>query len=300
MSQLSRILDVSREHFGVSVEPTLQWRLARTSLEIAAAQRLRHEVFSQEMTAQQWSNESIDADRFDEHCQHLVVLDLVTDRVVGTYRILTSDAAVRAGGFYSEQGFELGTIAQNRRQYIELGRSCVHPDYRDGAVVRLLLKGLATVIANRAEQYIIGCPSVSAADGGYWGAAVYKKLAARAKASERYQVTPRNPLSADLFQYNLDPVIPPLIKGYVKMGAKIVGEPHHDVSFGSIDFFMVMPAILLTSRLPAPLPTVTLVASKNSLVHPTAFQLQSPSKSNPSIAPALPSRACPESFQHVH
>jgi putative hemolysin len=251
MNQLPRLLAATRDYFDIQSFRTkrpLQVRLARTTADVRAAQQLRYEVFKREMTANQFEHRLVDSDHYDKYCQHLIVVDTLIGQVVGTYRILSSDASIRAGGFYSEQCFSFDRLATVRDQCVELGRSCVHPDYRDGTVIRMLWNGLAQVLANRPEKYIIGCPSVSAADGGLLGAALYTQLTPKYMAGSHFRVSPKVPLPVEKFRYSIDPVIPPLIRGYLKLGGLIAGEPHHDVQFGSVDFFMVLPTVLLTKR----------------------------------------------------
>ncbi len=252
MNQIPRLLETTREYFDIQSFRTkrpLQVKLARTGAEVTAAQKLRYDVFEREMTANQFRHRQIDADRYDRFCQHLIVLDSLTRKVVGTYRILSSNAAGKAGGFYSENGFSFDRIDHMRDQFVELGRSCVHPDYRDGSVIRLLWNGLAQVLLTRHEKYIIGSPSVNAADGGLLGAALYQQLTPKYLAGSEFRVKPKNAIAIEKYRYPIDPVVPPLIRGYIKLGALIAGEPHHDKQFGSLDFFMILPTVLLTSRI---------------------------------------------------
>jgi putative hemolysin len=251
MNILPQLLAKSREFFELQSFGTkrpLQIKLACTAAEVKSAQQLRYDVFAREMSVNQFKHRQIDADRYDALSQHLIVTDLKTQQIVGTYRIISYGASLKAGGFYSEQCFSFGRIAPMRSNFIELGRSCVHPDYRDGTVIRLLWNGLAQVLAKRPEKFIIGCPSVSAADGGLLGAAVFKRLTPKYMAGSDFRVAPKCPLPAEKFNFSIDPVVPPLIRGYLKLGALIAGEPHHDKDFGSIDFFMILPTVLLTSR----------------------------------------------------
>jgi len=134
--------------------------LARTEDEVREAQRLRHRVFAEELGARLDSAaERLDRDRFDEYCEHLLVRSSDTGEVVGTYRILTAANARRAGGFYSEQEFDLGAIPSLPR-VVEIGRACVHPDHRSGAVLALLWGALAQHFRLHGYEHVIGCASV--------------------------------------------------------------------------------------------------------------------------------------------
>src|SRR5450432_2956581 len=116
--------------------------LARGEAEISDAQRLRYRVFAEEMGARLPSAaQGIDRDMFDPWCDHLLVTEEDTGEVVGTYRILTGASAKNIGGFYSEQEFDLTRLNHLRDRAVEVGRSCVHPDYRSGGVIALLWSG---------------------------------------------------------------------------------------------------------------------------------------------------------------
>src|SRR5690606_12586444 len=107
--------------------------LARINEELESIQRLRYNVFTQEMNAVFPSSaDGMDSDRFDPWCEHLMVRDMRTDMVVGTYRILTPANAVKAGGYYSESEFNLAPLGDKLKNIVEVGRSCTHPDYRSG------------------------------------------------------------------------------------------------------------------------------------------------------------------------
>ncbi len=249
MNAVQRIIDQTRVQPSLSQhQRPLQVRLARTSAEVCAAQKLRHSVFSTELAANQLRHELTDSDRFDNHCQHLIVWCSIRNMVVGTYRILTADAARRAGGFYSEEGFDFGALNNHRDRIIELGRSCIHPDYRDGVVLRMLWSALTELLQYRHERYVIGCPSINAADGGLLGAAVYSKLYPKYAADSGLMATPKYPLSQSQYDFDIEPVVPPLIKSYLRMGAMIASEPSLDKEFGSVDLLMVIPAQALTEK----------------------------------------------------
>jgi putative hemolysin len=118
--------------------------LASTPEEVREVQRLRYQVFVEGMGLDALANaERLDRDEFDQHCDHLIVRDTRTLQVVGTYRLLSPQAARRIGQYYSEQEFELARLNHLRPNMAEAGRACIHPDYRSGAVIMLLWAGLA-------------------------------------------------------------------------------------------------------------------------------------------------------------
>ncbi len=223
--------------------------LARTGAEVEEAQRVRYIVFAEEMGAKLPSaTEGLDRDRFDKHCEHLLVRDNETSQVVGTYRILPPDQARLAGSYYSETEFDLSNLADLRDRMAEVGRSCVHPDYRDGATITHLWSGLADYIAKNDQEYLIGCASISMVDGGHYAASVYNKIHKLHEAPSEYRVTPHRPLPLESLNQNLEVIIPPLIKGYLRLGAYIGGAPAWDPDFNCADLFIMLPVSRLNAR----------------------------------------------------
>lgn len=216
--------------------------LALDDAEVAEAQRLRYQVFAKELGAHlPTSHLGLDIDTFDAYCDHLIVRDRETGKVAGTYRILSPSQAIKAGRYYSEQEFDLGRFEHLRPGMAELGRSCVHPDYRSGAVIALLWSGLADYMARHGYSHIIGCASITMADGGYVAAKVYEKLAGKYLSPVAWRATPRNRLPLESLHTGVDALLPPLIKGYVKLGAWVCGEPSWDPDFNTADLLMMLP-----------------------------------------------------------
>ena len=147
---------------------------ASSEQEVRDAQRLRWQVFAGEMGANLPSREAgIDSDIFDKFCEHLIVRDNDTLEIVGTYRILTPGQAKKIGGYYSETEFDLTRLANYMPRMVEVGRSCVHPAYRTGATISLLWAGLAKFTMTHGYDYLVGCASVSMADGGHVAASFF-------------------------------------------------------------------------------------------------------------------------------
>ncbi len=230
-------------------KPRLQVGLARGADEILEAQRLRYRVFAEELGANLPSRRpGVDCDLYDPFCDHLVVRDEDSGRVVGTYRILAPEAARRCGGYYSENEFDLVRLAHLRPNLVEIGRSCIDAEYRSGAVIALLWSGLARYMLERGHDYLIGCASIGMADGGHGAAGIYARLQEAHSAPLEYRAFPRCPLPLDRLTPNLAAEVPPLLKGYVRAGAWICGEPAWDPDFNTADLLVLMPMSRVDGR----------------------------------------------------
>ncbi len=211
--------------------------------EVRAAQRLRHRVFVEEMGAQPTPRAGTpaghDVDLFDDFCEHLIVRTVAHDgdagEVVGTYRVLTPSAARRAGSFYSDTEFDLTRLRPLRDKMVELGRSCVHPEHRSGGVILALWGALAQFMDRNGMETVIGCASVSMRDGGHCAASLWARLRETHLAPVDCQVRPRVPLPVDDLEQGLDVDPPALIKGYLRLGAKVLGAPAWDPDFNTAD-----------------------------------------------------------------
>lgn len=242
------MLDLVRQQ-TVESRPKLTTSLARTKAEVEEAQRIRFKVFAEEMGAKLPSaDRGLDVDRFDQYCDHLLVRNNDDNKVVGTYRILSPEEAVKAGGYYSETEFDMSRLAHLRDSMMEVGRSCVHPDYRDGATITQLWSGLADYIGKHGHQYLVGCASISMSDGGHYAASVYNKVHKLHAAPAEYRVFPHCRLPLESLNQNLDVIIPPLIKGYLRLGAQIAGEPAWDPDFNCADLFILLPVSRMSER----------------------------------------------------
>ena len=172
--------------------------LARDEDDVRAAQRLRHDVFAGEMGALlATAQPGHDIDAFDAYCDHLLVRDTETGQVVGTYRLLPPQRAAIAGRLYSESEFDLGPLAAIRPGLVEVGRSCVHPDHRDGAVIGLIWAGIARYMVDGCHEWLAGCCSIPLADGGTLAAGTWDRVRDRHLAPEEFRVRPLLPWSAE-------------------------------------------------------------------------------------------------------
>ena len=215
--------------------------IARTQSEIEQAQRLRYKVFAEEMGAQLLGTGGLDVDGFDQYCEHLIVRDNETNQVIGTYRILSPERAFDAGGYYSAGEFDLTRIAHLFDRTVEVGRACVHQNYRNGGTITMLWAGLAQYMQAHQYEFMIGCGSISMADGGHAAASLYQRLQDEYLSPLEYRVFPRNPLLNASLQHNLQVACPPLIKGYLRLGAYICGEPNWDPFFNTADMLVMLP-----------------------------------------------------------
>ncbi|TLS43586.1 GNAT family N-acetyltransferase [Streptomyces montanus] len=215
--------------------------LARDEEDVRAAQRLRHDVFAAEMGALLSSPQpGLDIDSFDAYCDHLLVRDTTTGQVVGTYRLLPPDRAAIAGRLYSESEFDLAPLDGIRSGLVEVGRSCVHPDHRDGAVIGLIWAGIARYMVDGGHEWLAGCCSIPLADGGALAAGTWDRVQAKYLAPEEYRVRPRLPWSADGVTRSGRTELPPLLRGYLRLGAWVCAEPAHDPDFGVADLYVLL------------------------------------------------------------
>lgn len=229
-------------------EPRLSVALARSPAEVADAQRLRFKVFADELGAcLQGGHCGLDQDDFDDWCDHLIVRDDDRLRVIGTYRILPPHRARALGRLYSAAEFDLGRLAHLLPSAIEVGRACVHRDYRRGATLMMLWAGLAHYMKSGGYRHLIGCASVSLADGGRKAARVRDELQPYLTGAE-YRAFPLVPFPHHGLERCAAAEIPPLIRGYLRLGARVGGEPAWDPAFNSADFLLWLSLEQLTPR----------------------------------------------------
>ncbi|GAA2665368.1 GNAT family N-acetyltransferase [Streptomyces vastus] len=223
--------------------------LARDEADVRAAQRLRHDVFAGEMGALLTTPQpGLDIDAFDAYCDHLLVRDTVSGQVVGTYRLLPPERAAVAGRLYSESEFGLGPLAGIRSGLVEVGRSCVHPDHRDGAVIGLIWAGIARYMVEGGHEWLAGCCSIPLADGGTLAAGTWDRVQEKYLAPEEYRVRPLLPWNPEGIQRPARTELPALLRGYLRLGAWVCAEPAHDPDFGVADLYVLLPMHRVNSR----------------------------------------------------
>lgn len=223
--------------------------LAQSDEELEAIQRLRFDVFSAEYEAKVADHGSnIDRDAFDNWCEHLMVKDMGTDQVVGTYRVLTPHQAKRAGGYYSESEFDLAGLGDIKASLVEFGRACIHGEYRNGSVLMMLWSGLAEILKQGRYEHVFGCASVSLRDDGVTAATVWRNVKATIGQDASPVVVPLHRYPVDRLDSNLPAEVPALLRGYLRLGARVCGEPAWDPDFNTADFPMLLSVSQMGTR----------------------------------------------------
>ena len=229
-------------------------RFIRTAEELDAALKLRFEVFNLELgegliTSFQTGR---DFDEFDEACDHLIVIETETDKVVGTYRMQTSEMALAGSGFYTATEFDLSRFPPDvLNEGIELGRACIAQPHRNTQVLFLLWKGLANYISHHGKRYLFGCCSLTSQDVNE-GRRVMELLRAQGHLHPYLSVSP-NPghecEANDLTLVDTETVkIPRLFQIYLRYGAKVCSPPAIDRQFKTIDFLVLFDVSKMNER----------------------------------------------------
>lgn len=242
----------------------LDVRLAVSEAEVAAAQALRYQIFYEEMGARPTPRMAAlrrDVDDHDAVCDHLLVVDhglYGVPHVVGTYRLLRQDVAMAHGGFYSAHEYDLSPlIAQSApgRQLLELGRSCVAPAWRNSTTITLLWRGIASYLQQHGIGHLFGCASLPGADPLLHAAELswlyHNHLAPselRARAWDTNHVAMDRLPAASIDGRAASRALPPLVKGYLRVGAMVGDGGFVDRQFNTVDVFVVMPVDRITSR----------------------------------------------------
>jgi putative hemolysin len=213
-------------------------QLATGGDQVRAAQRLRYRVFAEELGATLHSEvRGLDVDEFDAHCDHLIITEDRSGQVVGTYRMLPPG---RTDRWYADAEFHLAPFEPLRDILVETGRSCVHPGHRSGAVINLMWAGIARYMYLSNRRWLAGCASVPVADA----TPVWHQVRAKHLAPPALRVTPRNP-----WPIGPEPErrvsMPPLLRGYLRLGAWVCGPPAHDPDFKVAD----LPVLLSLDRI---------------------------------------------------
>ena len=245
----------------------LDVRLAVSEAEIAAAQALRYEIFYDEMGAEPtpaMARVRRDIDDYDAICDHLLVIDHGVNgkpHVVGTYRLLRQDVAAAHRGFYSASEYDLSRLIAHAGidgsggQLLELGRSCVAPAWRNNATISLLWRGIASYLQAHGTGYMFGCASLHGADPVLHTAELsylyHHHLAPpelRACALPAHHVPMDRLPAASIDTRAAARALPPLIKGYLRVGAMVGDGGFIDHQFNTVDVFVIMPVDRITSR----------------------------------------------------
>ena len=221
---------------------SVEW--ASNQDQVRAAQRLRYNVFTQDMGASFPQNcEGHDIDLFDDFCEHLIVKDLVTDEVIGTYRLLTPAQAQRVGSTYFETEFDMTRLRGLRKRMVELGRSCVHPDHRHGGVIMALWGELFKFMKRNNLDTMIGSASIPVFKSELnidVASQVWCYVKSNHMAPIDLHVRPRSPLHLNSVSYDSNIELPSLIRAYLRLGAIVIGAPAWDPNFNTVDLPMMM------------------------------------------------------------
>jgi putative hemolysin len=224
--------------------------LSQTPDDLVGCQRLRYQVFNLELKEGLSTSErsGLDIDPFDSFCDHLMVHDLESGKLVGTYRLQTGETARRNLGYYGNQIFDFSVFEPVRKEMLELGRACVHVDFRNIMVLHALWKGIA-VYATRVEaRYLIGCSSISSQDENY-GAVMYESLKDKYLVEAALRTQPQPGYECNSRGEPVDVSRPPrLFRAYLDISARVCGPPAIDREFKTIDFLTLVDLARLPDR----------------------------------------------------
>ena len=224
--------------------------LAQSPENLFECQRLRYEVFNIELGEGLSTSDrsGLDIDPFDSFCDHLMVRDLETGKLVGTYRLQTGEVARRNLGYYGNQLFDFSVYEPIRREVLELGRACVHIDYRNIMVLHALWKGIAVYSTRNDSRYLIGCSSISSQDENA-GVAMYDSLKEKYLVEPALRTTPQPGNECRSSGVSVNPGRPPrLFRAYLEISGRICGPPAIDREFKTIDFLTLVDLANLPDR----------------------------------------------------
>ncbi|MCL6270373.1 GNAT family N-acetyltransferase [Sansalvadorimonas sp. 2012CJ34-2] len=232
-------------------ETGLSATVAVTEQDMNDVFRLRHDVFTKTFTglAQNRNGKGVlDIDLYDAYCQHLIVRDNSTGQAIATTRLLGDEEAGMIGHFYSQEEFFLPGLTELPGRVLELGRTCIHEEYRDGAAIFSLWQALARFLTQNNYRFLVGCASISMDDGGVRTEAIMKEIRHRYLDNSRVKAIPKTPVPDISLPENVVARMPALLKTYLRLGAKVAGEPCWDKSFGCADVFILLDTHELCPR----------------------------------------------------
>jgi putative hemolysin len=224
--------------------------LAQSAEELVECQRLRYDVFNLELGEglSTSARSGLDIDPFDSFCDHLMVRDLESGKLVGTYRLQTGEVARRNLGYYGDQIFDFSAYDGVRKEVLELGRACVHIDFRNIMVLHALWKGIAVYSIRNDSRYLIGCSSISSQDENL-GMAMYESLKEKYLVQPSLRTTPQPDHECRTTGAAVEAVRPPrLFRAYLEISGRICGPPAIDREFKTIDFLTLVDLANLPDR----------------------------------------------------
>ena len=229
--------------------PDFEVKIASDPREIEAAQRLRFQVFNLDLNKGLKSSYrcGLDVDEFDPFCDHLIVRDVKSGDVVGTYRLLRGSQALQHIGFYSEKEFDLSRIKNLDGELLELGRSCARKDFRDRALIPLMWEAITEQVRQHQVRYLFGCGSLYTTDAVEVSSMFsllknkyYAPAGLRVHPVEHCRFAGLSEPGWNFDEQALFQKLPSLIKGYLRIGALACGPPALDAEFGTADFFLLL------------------------------------------------------------
>jgi putative hemolysin len=209
--------------------------IVRDNASVAQARNFRETILARE------SGPRPGDERFEEHSDHLVVRDLKSGDIVGAYRILPPRDARKAGGYFADRDFDLALLIVLRERMVEVDRPCVDPVYPFESVMTHLWSALARYLIENRFDYVFGTADVTLRDGGHCAASIHRMACARFVSPEDYRVFPRHHLPLDSLSNTRPVTLPPLLKGYLDLGAWVCGEPALVTAAGSAEFPILLP-----------------------------------------------------------
>lgn len=224
--------------------------LAQTPEDLVECQRLRYLVFNLELKEGLSSSDrsGLDIDPFDPFCDHLMVRELESGNLVGTYRLQTGETAQKNLGYYGNQLFDFSVFDPVRKQVLELGRACVHEEYRNMMVLHALWKGIAVYATRMESRYLVGCNSISSQDENY-GVAMFGALKDKYLVEEAFRTSPQPDCVCHGTGEGVEAQRPPrLFRAYLEISAKLCGPPAIDHEFKTIDFLTLVDLARLPDR----------------------------------------------------
>ncbi len=237
-----------RPSFSHKISFSVFW--ANSEEDLLKAQKLRAVAFGFCPPETPFDEIIPEYDAFDPHARHLLVTVSQTGHCVGTYRLLDPEGARKAGGFYTESEFDISSLTPFLSRTAELGRSCVHPDYRRGGVIALLWSALARTLIAEEIRYLMGCASLDLTNPDLDPDQIYSDLRLHRWGDPSLTVVPHRPFPCLLRPLDSDrrvPTLPPLLKGYLRLGARCIGDPAHDPLFRTADFPVWLPLSAMDS-----------------------------------------------------
>jgi putative hemolysin len=232
----------SRGHFTV--------KTVDSKRELWQVMTLRYEVFHREYMNKRLPY-GIDRDRYDQHADHLVIVDNRINKIVGTYRLISSETT---DDFYSKTEFDISSLLSRSGRKVELSRACIHKDYRNGATITLLWRGIIEYLQASESSWLFGMGSVKTIDADEV-AAVYKCFEADGSVDNSYNVHARAGYRINDFSERLKRIetteqsremVPTLLKSYIRAGAVLAGDPAIDLAFNCSDLFVILEVAKMT------------------------------------------------------